>query len=279
MTNLEAIISDYFTSERPALDVAYVWDIPKNCPFDFQRGSDSRAQANKRLRRVLSKIWKDEAVHRLEIATWYVRDWGGIKSNRKATIEKYISLTEADLAALPMQGVATWSKILAVRNPNAYAIFDARVSAALNALQLAKGVAAPILFPRLPSRNTKIAKFQKWLQIRSFSGHRPTYRDYVSLLTAVSQKSGAALEEVEMVLFANAENLVGDLMPIEGQRSSAAEPPGLFESFLSRHPISDEMRRALAREIVFLTEAFRNRFKDRLDAERRDNAIRNKRFD
>jgi|ERR1700683_5034105 len=91
-----------------------------------------------RLRRVLSEIWKNEPTRRPEIAAWYVRDWGGIKSNRKETIDKYVCLSEADLTALNMQGVATWSKILVVQNPDTYAIFDARVSAALNALQLAR---------------------------------------------------------------------------------------------------------------------------------------------
>jgi hypothetical protein len=213
MTDLEAILSDYFVTARPALDEVYGWEIPKHCPFDFQRGSGSCAKANMRLRRVLSEIWKNEPTRRPEIAAWYVRDWGGIKSNRKETIDKYVCLSEADLTALNMQGVATWSKILVVQNPDTYAIFDARVSAALNALQLAKGVQKPILFPQLPSRNTKIKKFQEWLGRQSFDKQRPTYRDYVSLLSAVARKSGLnAPEEVEMVLFANAEVLAGQFV-------------------------------------------------------------------
>src|SRR5208282_183161 len=109
-----------------------------------------------------------------------------------------------------MQGVATWSKILAVQNPDTYAIFDARVSAALNAIQLAKGVETLILFPQLPSQNKEITKFQKWLAPQSIGKQRPTYREYVSLLRAVAGKSGLnAPDEVEMVLFANAAVLAG----------------------------------------------------------------------
>jgi len=212
-TGLEAILSDYFITARRALDDVYDWEVPKNCPFDFQRGSDSCARANMRLRRVLSKIWKNEPTRRLEVAIWYVRDWGGIISNRKETIDKYVCLSEGDLTALNMQGVATWSKILAVQNPDTYAIFDARVSAALNAIQLAKGVETSLLFPQLPTRNTKIKKFQEWLRRQSFRKQRPTYRDYVSLLRIVAKKSGLnAPEEVEMVLFANAEVLAGQFV-------------------------------------------------------------------
>jgi hypothetical protein len=211
MTILVAAVSDYFRTVRPELDKAYDWEIPKKCPFDFERGSDSCAQANRRLRRVLSKIWQNDPRRRLEIAVWYVRDWGGIKSNGKGTIENYVSVAAADLAAGPMQGVATWSKILAVRNPNAYAIFDARVSAALTAIQLNHGVNDTTPFPSLPSKNTKIKKFQAWLASQPLAKQRPkpTYNDYILLLKAVAEQSRlSAPEEVEMALFANAEKLV-----------------------------------------------------------------------
>lgn len=46
------------------------------------------------------------------------------------------------------------------------------------------------------------------------------------------------------------------------------KPPSLFESFLSRHPISDELRRSIYTEVVLLKQAFCDRFKERLDAER-----------
>jgi hypothetical protein len=35
------------------------------------------------------------------------------------------------------------------------------------------------------------------------------------------------------------------------------DPPSLFESFLSRHPISDELRRSIYGEVVLLRQAFR----------------------
>jgi hypothetical protein len=63
-------------------------------------------------------------------------------------------------------------------------------------------------FHSLPSQNSKIKKFQKWLAPQSVGQRKPTYRDYVSLLNAVAGRSGAILEEIEMVLFANAEALV-----------------------------------------------------------------------
>ena len=64
----------------------------------------------------------------MDIATWYVSVWGGIRANKIGTIERYVRLSEEQLAASDLQGVATWSKILTVRNPNYYPIYDARVA-------------------------------------------------------------------------------------------------------------------------------------------------------
>jgi hypothetical protein len=117
------------------------------------------------------------------------------------------------LAASDLKGVATWSKILTVRNPNYYAIYDARVAASLNAIQLISAIKEPIFFPQVPSRNSKISNFQKWISRRFPKAIRVSrnraYREYVSLVGAVARNSGlASPDEVEMILFANAETLV-----------------------------------------------------------------------
>ena len=51
-------------------------------------------------------------------------------------------------------------------------------------------------------------------------------------------------------------------------KATGQQPPSLFESFLSRHPISDKLRRSIHAEIVLLHQAFCDRHKERLDAER-----------
>jgi len=158
MRDLEAILSDYLATARPTLDEVYRWNIPEEVPFGFRRGVDSCARANMRLRRFLSEIWTNEPKSRLNIAKWYVSVWGGIKANKPETIERFVSRSEATLATSPWLGVATWSKILALRNPDTYPIYDARVSAALSAIQFANDINSPILFPQVPSRNTVINK-------------------------------------------------------------------------------------------------------------------------
>jgi hypothetical protein len=213
---LEAILFDYFATTRPTLDEVYNWNIPEDVPFGFNRGIDSCARSNMRLRRFLRDLWTNEPGRRLDLAKWYVSVWGGIRANKPETIEKYVRLSETALAGSgSLQGVATWSKILAMRNPDNYAIYDARVSAALTAIQFANGVQNPILFPRVQSRNTKIIKFERWLSTLSLEKRKQTYGDYTSLLNAVAKKSGLiSPEEVEMVLFANAETLVDQILEV-----------------------------------------------------------------
>jgi hypothetical protein len=115
---------------------------------------------------------------------------------------------EARLAASTWKGVATWSKILAIRNPDKYPIYDARVGAALVALQLLKETTNPFLFAQVPSRNNVIRDFQR--RIKEVVGNKgQTYNDYVALLTAVAEKAKLdSPEEIEMVLFANSLSLV-----------------------------------------------------------------------
>ncbi len=213
MTDLEAILTNYLATERPTLDEVYKWNIPEEVPFGFKRGVDSCARANMRLRRFLRDVWTNEPILKLDIAKWYVSVWGGIKANKPETIERYVCLSETTLAKSGWQGVATWSKILAVRNPDTYPIFDARVSAALSAIQFANDVKNPILFPQVPSKNTMINRFQRWLKLQSTNRQGHTYGDYVSLLNAVAKNSSlTSPEELEMILFANAEALVGHIL-------------------------------------------------------------------
>jgi len=215
MTDLEAAVSGYVAEALPTLDEVYKWNIPDEVPFGFKRGVDSCARANMRLRRFLRELWINEPTLQLEIANWYVNVWGGIKANKPETIKRYVGLSETTLATSGWRGVATWSKILAVRNPDAYPIYDARVSAALSAIQFMNDIKTPIIFRQVSSRNTVISKFQQWLSLQSANRQSRTYGDYVLLLNAVAKKFElASPEEVEMLLFANAEALAGQVLKL-----------------------------------------------------------------
>jgi hypothetical protein len=75
--------------------------------------------------------------------------------NRPEKLQGYIAAGDDELAGSGTAGIASWSKLLAIRAPEKFAIFDARVSVALKALQIVQDHERPIFFPTLPSKNTK----------------------------------------------------------------------------------------------------------------------------
>lgn len=211
----------YLKQAGPDLDQAYKWEIPAVLDgIMFERGSDSLASANARLKRSLSAAWHAQPERRYEIAQWYVATWGGVRSNREATLKDYIAQSADDLANWGAAGVATYSKILAIIDPDRFPIFDARVAAALNALQIIQGHGRPIFFPKLPSRNSTVQKFQEWMDAQDHGdAHRvyPSrlYQTYLKVLTEVGQAAGlSSVDEIEMVLFAKAEDLSREAMEL-----------------------------------------------------------------
>ncbi|ANY84639.1 hypothetical protein BB934_41460 (plasmid) [Microvirga ossetica] len=206
-------LAAYVEEHGPALDSLYRWKIPAVPAFvPFERDSDSLPKANARLKRALSAAWHTQPERQFEIAEWYVAKWGGVH-NRPEKLWGYIAAAEDELAGSGTAGVASWSKLLAVRDPDRFAIFDARVSVALNALQIVQDHERPIFFPPLPSKNTKIGKFHEWMKARDHGdAHKAfparAYGIYLRILSEVArQLELAAIDEVEMLLFAQAEDL------------------------------------------------------------------------
>ena len=208
------LLAVYVADEAPRLGETYTWAIPTTVPVPWSSpNSRNLAEANFRLKRALAETWNLETSDRYELANWYVGQWGGIRTNKPATIQTFALQSEDELARAPLAGVATWSKILAMRNPNRYAIFDARVSASLNALQfLASG--EPILFPDLVSRNKTVKTFQRWGREECIQrnhhrvGKEHVYPSYMTVLHEVGRRLGnESPDHAEMVLFANAEIL------------------------------------------------------------------------
>jgi len=160
---------------------------------------------------------------RIVIANDVVSVWGGVKNNKPETIKKYITVYSCSEADYPLAGVASYSKILGVINPDLYAIYDARVAVALNAIQYIYGVKKGLIFNYIPGRNKTTGNardkkgfvytspFQKndlkklgWETIK----RDDTYSVYLSLLKDVlSHFPDRKLYEFEMILFANAEKL------------------------------------------------------------------------
>lgn len=203
---LTEVFEAYFR-DHPEFD--YLW--PKN-------RNGKGYQATLELKRRLKESWhyatNDQQKERLCMEI--VADWGGIKSNDPETLRSYISRVEQARPALPLAGIASYSKIFSVVRPDEFVIYDARVAAALNAVQKIYAAPAPVFFPYIPSRNKTIRAFMAQHSRRKAEALGwdlalrldKTYPAYLALIHGLSERfPEKRIYDFEMQLFSEAEEL------------------------------------------------------------------------
>jgi hypothetical protein len=100
---------DFVAVEAQRLDETYDWDIPAPWPAcAFERGADSRAKANIRLKRALSSAWQERPTDRASIERWYVSNWGGVRANSDTTLAAYAASSDEQLLQRAVRGVASY---------------------------------------------------------------------------------------------------------------------------------------------------------------------------
>jgi len=200
----------YVATSYKNLDNIYQWKIPTKVPVPFKQGAEPLWIANRNLRAALSKAWRWIPEKRFKLTRWYVSDWGRIHTNADDTLRYYLSRPSEDLAGGPLRGVSTWSKILALQDPDHYQSYDARVATSLNALQLIHGASPVIVFKIPPSQNTLISEFRFLKRAVSNAQNdfrQKSYATYLRLVERVAAPTRVPKDVVEMVLFAEAGQL------------------------------------------------------------------------
>lgn len=201
----------------------YNWDFDESLLPSGVRISPVKTvlEKNLQLKQALNKAWLAGCEDtRRTLSDWYIKVWGGVNGNGNETLAFYANAPEGAIFARGKQGIASWSKSLTIRDPDRFAIFDARTSISLNALQLLNGTPKPKLFPTLPSRNTKVPAAQKLARAiglkdkLDFVKAKSVYADYLRLLDDVAKGTGNGVtnQMVEMLLFAQAEHLSASLV-------------------------------------------------------------------
>jgi hypothetical protein len=188
--------------------------------------STSWYDRNVDLKERLCQAWGDsDPVRRAALERYYIGGWGGVRTNRPATLEAYHGASAEENVARGEKGIASWSKALCVRDHLKYAIFDARVAASLNALQVIHRTAPEeaVRFPILASRNKTVSRGNTMLRdharAHAWPGVRAGfYTDYLTVCQAAGArlgKPGAPLPvyAVEMALFAHTEELLIEAFP------------------------------------------------------------------
>jgi hypothetical protein len=156
--------------------VKSVYRFPINPPLEklkdqfgisvnFNGGKDENGfDLTLKMRRRLKEVLNAKPINKGELAKWIVEVWGGItpgKANETASPDKGSLMTVIEKAedvdypkdqTFDFYRIASWSKYLAFKTPEVYAIYDARVIYSLNWL-LYKSDAQPY-FPFPAGRNS-----------------------------------------------------------------------------------------------------------------------------
>jgi hypothetical protein len=191
-----------------------------NLPSGIVLPPGNQYRKNEALKIELSKKMTntDCQATRSALINYYISTWGGISGNLDETMEVYGLASPDNLISRGSRGIASWSKALCIHNPNKYAIFDARVSASLNALQIIYNTDNKVLFPVLASRNHVIKEGVVLIRNEALAAgwigaaDQDFYRDYLGYLeevVAATDKSiPCSIYTVEMLLFSMAEVLI-----------------------------------------------------------------------
>lgn len=181
--------------------------------FDHYEGQTFRSsnwmERNSELRAYLSEAWaRGDSGKRRELVRWYIKTWGGINRLGEQHVATYAA-GPASIDTTDFARIASWSKALAMMEPRQFAIYDARVAFALNAVQAIKLGWVPTWF-RIPTTQKGIVK-ERHIDLERYAspstvvlGDADVYRAYLhTLQEAASLEMGRS----EMILFALTDNL------------------------------------------------------------------------
>ena len=223
MESLVKIFCDFFDREIPNLKSKYNWNVPsvKGFVCTDQDGYSKNIEFKKYIKYLWDGASTDHNQCKLEIAEIIVKDWGGIRVNNKETLRKYVNAVLNNKVPTHLQGVASYSKIFAFVDPDRFAIYDSRVAACLNAVQINAKLTKGLAFNYVPGRNNIVGNNktkQGFTQDQRFSikklresgwhsiNRRETYCKYIKLLNfCLKRRPEYNLTKLEMALFANAE--------------------------------------------------------------------------
>lgn len=207
-------LSKYIATQSDSLSSNYKWQFSlKKFPLaNYALRGSNAYEHSLNLRTDIHNAIANKSSFSDQLQFWYVRGWGGVNGNKESTLILYVESTDSELFKLRAKGIATWSKILSVRDPSTYAVFDARVSLALNSLQKKYKVDDPVLFPLLPSQNRSFVRDAtvkiKGSEFFTKAVDSDFYLQYIGLLkNATKNMKNVGIQDAEMILFTKSEEL------------------------------------------------------------------------
>lgn len=209
----------------------YQWRMPKTLPVGVSTVTGTGFEQTRALKQAISGLYSTDESRRVDLATYFVRVWGGVRGNRPETLESYVFKEAEELIAIrKFKGISSWSKVLHLREPDNYFIYDARIAVVLNLVQRNHSVTDPVLFHMPDSQNRLIKPVRKLLAEKAKAeGWKPApsdmYCQYNKLIFDVGRRVGEHGDLVEMALFSKAPALAEKFLPKGESRAAQAKAP------------------------------------------------------
>jgi hypothetical protein len=247
----EDALCSYFKGVGPyaglgcdALDKSYRWPKkkwptpPDGVSADVLRQPTS-FQQNVALKFELNRLWHAGPGRRSALQEWVISKWGGIRKNKPTTYIEYGKRLESSEPPTPFKGIASFSKILSIVDPNNFAIYDTHVAVSLNAVQVISAVDNPVAFHYPTGRSNITGDMQNKrgfamlnrYSVRNLTSHPnnwkkikrdDVYREYLGALKSASRKlGGTQLHQLEMALFCQAEVLAANAAILDNRKMAS----------------------------------------------------------
>ncbi len=189
----------------------------------FYEISDS-ARQNIELRKLLKEPLRSQDTEKRNAAIkWIVYDWGNIPPREDQDEDRLFEMckelnnfenedVKSFIKRYKIDRIASWSKVLAFADSSKYAIFDARVAMALNAILDKLGHQRKFFMPQSISTplNKVFSHVRQKMKV-DFNGKKHSYMnysEYIELLTSfVEADLATSVLEGEMRLFAQGRKL------------------------------------------------------------------------
>jgi hypothetical protein len=250
---MESLVAEYLKERKAKLGELYQWDFDIEIPkkkFGVTFTGKTWLERTNELKTFL--CWRIEAdkspENHAEIATYFIKEWGGIKRFSKAqeVVGQFSNIAGTEVAPEDCKpkftSISSWSKWGSLVCPKWACIYDTRVAYSLNAINYINGGRHRI-FPMPDGRNSRLiildvstlllsSKIQagdendpKKLGEKYFVSKSSAYKEYLSMVRGVSHalwNDYEHIHEVEMLLFALADTSIYESVFSSLQRTGAS---------------------------------------------------------
>jgi hypothetical protein len=224
MRNVAISIAEFLNQVNNIFQLEGLYDykfnenhLPENLEID--NSIVTSYHRNVELKNQLHQSWLNGTeLSRGDLIEYYIKVWGGIRGNGNNIMNFYRYAPTQDLLSKGFTGVSSYSKALVVHDPNRFYIYDSRVAASINCIQVKQQILNKIYFQIPYSQNVNVRRVrtllinksmnENWLNINDDS----VYRDYLRLLDITAEYSNFSKDLIEMTLFSLLPILSNDLI-------------------------------------------------------------------